>query len=150
MHPTVRIIILCAIAWFFGLFAYVAACRVLYHQGIAFGELLGVAQLSLIASACAFGLVYIPAMLLLRRLLRGSRQVWIFPLLSIPLTLVPPSIVFLLFAVPATLLNRKFPGRESLDFFVSQEASLFYCMFGVAGLIIGCGFACIHYRDNAA
>ena len=150
MHLTSRIIILCAVAWFFGLVAYVAACRFFYHQGIAFGELLGVAQLSLVASACAFAIVYIPAMLLLRRLLRGSRHVWLYPLVSIPLTVIPPAFVLVLVGGSAALLSGRLPDRALLDFFVSPEASLFYCMFGVAGLIIGFGFACIHYHDRAA
>ena len=86
---------------------------------------------SFVASLFAFALSYLPAMFLLRRLLRGYKPAAAFP--------VAASLVFVL---PAAFILGMFStdGSGFLRSLVSPEALLFYCMFVAVGVTFGLGF----------
>ena len=83
-------------------------------------------------SALTFGVaavvLYAPAMLFLRMKLRGYRPVVWFPLLASILGIVPTAMIIFLWG----------GGLRSL---FSAEASIFYVMFTVVGVVFGLGYA---------
>ena len=88
-------------------------------------------QWSAIGFVLAFILIYLPVLLGLHRMLGGVRPRWAFPFVAAFLGIAPTA--FILFYLGG--------GVRSL---VSQEASLFYAMFAVVGLIIGIGYTRIY------
>ena len=123
-------------SWVIGLIAYVVSCALFYGQlvPITSGDFRSVAFCSVIAFAVAFYLVYLPALLALRRLLRGVHPAWPFPVLAVLLGVLPTAMI--LFFWGGT--------RRSL---FSAEASLFHTMFTTVGLMIGIGFTRV-YRNE--
>jgi hypothetical protein len=79
-------------------------------------------------------LVYLPSLYGLRHLLHGVRPGWPFPLLAVLLGIVPIAVIFSIW------------GGLSFRVLTSPEASLFYAMFAVVGLVVGFGFTRIHRR----
>lgn len=133
-----------AVAWMCGFGAYVVACAVIYHQTIAVSELIGVGQLSVMVFAAAYVFVYFPILLWLRRSVRASVHIWLLPLVAVPLGFVAMVLIWLGIGFPALLLGfMRSDEFLSSRFFATPEAVLFYWMFGIAGLVIGCGFVLI-------
>ena len=121
-------------SWIVGLAAYLGSGVLLYRQSISSGDLTFAVVWSLMAFALAFLALYLPALFVMRRWLRGVRPRWPFALLAVLLGVVPTALICFLWG----------GGVRSL---VSAEASLFYCMFATVGVVAGYGFAFI-YRHN--
>jgi hypothetical protein len=147
MVKTVTWRIILAGAWAAGLLAYILALEVVWHQSIAYGDLVGVVQLSLIAWAIAYGLVYLPLLLRLSRSISEPHRFWLLPVAALALSMVAVALVWLGLGVLAALLGF---GWSSLSptFFASPEASLFYWFFGVSSMVVGLGLACIRPRKT--
>lgn len=126
-------------SWVIGLAAYVVSCALFYGQRIPItsGDFRSVAFCSVIAFAVAFYLVYLPAFLALRRLLRGVHPAWPFPVLAILLGVLPTAMI--LFFWGGTLRS-----------LFSSEATLFYTMFVSVGFMSGIGFTRIYRNDQHA
>ena len=122
-------------SWVIGLIAYVVSCALFYGQlvPITSGDFRSVALCSLIALAVAFYVVYLPALLALRRLLHGVHPAWPFPALAVLLGVLPTAMI--LFFWGGTLRS-----------LLSSEATLFFAMFATVGLVIGIGFARIYHN----
>ncbi|RYD74281.1 MAG: hypothetical protein EOP84_20160 [Verrucomicrobiaceae bacterium] len=126
-----KLILLAIVAWAAGLLAYVVSLAAFYRQSISHGDFVAVVVWSAIGFFLAFVAVYLPALLGLRRLLGGVRPAWPFPLASILLGVAPTAFVLLYWG----------GGLRSL---FSSEASLFYSMFSVIGILLGLGYVRIH------
>jgi hypothetical protein len=126
-----KLALLCIVAWLTGVLAYVGALALFYRQSISSGDFVAVLQWSAIGFVLAFILIYLPVLLGLHRMLGGVRPRWAFPFVAAFLGIAPTA--FILFYLGG--------GVRSL---VSQEASLFYAMFAVDGLIIGIGYTRIY------
>jgi drug/metabolite transporter (DMT)-like permease len=124
-------------SWIVGLAAYLGSLALFYRQSISSGDLSSVLLSSLLAFALAFFALYLPVLLGVRRLLRGVRPLWAFPLLGVLLGVVPTALILFFWG----------GGLRSL---LSPEASLFYSMFAVVGVVVGFGFAFIYRHDRAA
>jgi hypothetical protein len=61
-------------------------------------------------------------------MLKGYRPFWAFPVAALGLGVVPTALILLVF------------GGRARDL-ASPEASLFYCMFSVVGIVVGSAFA---------
>ena len=123
-------------AWGVGLVAYVGSLVLFYRQSISSGDLSAVLFWSLLAFAPAFFAMYLPVLLGVRRLLRGVRPLWPFPLLAVLLGIVPTALILF------------FWGGDVQSLF-SPEGTLLYSMFAAVGVVVGFGFAFI-YRHNDA
>ena len=131
MNTPFKLSLLCIIAWLIGVLAYVGAIALLYRQSISSADLLAVSLWSAIGFALAFFLIYLPVLVFLRLILGGVRPRWVFPLVAAFLGIAPTA--FILFTWGG--------GVRSL---FSHEASMFYAMFAVVGLILGIGYTRIH------
>lgn len=129
-----KLIVVFLMSWVVGLAAYVGSLALFYRQPIAGGDLPAVVFGSLLAFGLAFFALYLPVLLGVRRLLRGVRPLWPFPFLAVLLGVVPTALIALFWGGGA-------------DSWLTPEASLFYSMFGAAGLVVGLGFAFIHRHD---
>jgi hypothetical protein len=125
----VKIITIFLVSWVVGLAAYVGALALFYRQSISSGDLTAVLFWSILAFAVAFFALYLPALHAMRRWLRGVRPLWPFPLLAV-----------LLGVVPTTAIVFFFSGGDVRSL-ASAEATLFYSMFGAAGIVVGLGYA---------
>lgn len=132
-----KIITIFVVSWVVGLAAYLGSLALFYRQSISSGDLTAVLFWSLLAFAVAFFVLYLPALFVMRRLLRGVRPLWPFPVLSVLLGVVPT----------AAIVFFSGGGVRSL---VSPEAYLFYSMFGAAGIVVGFGYAFIYRHDYVA
>lgn len=134
---TLKIIAIFLTSWAVGLAAYLGSLAVFYRQSISSGDLSAVLFWSLLAFALAFFALYLPVLLGVRRLLRGVRPLWPFPLLAMLLGVVPTALILFFWG----------GGVRSL---LSPEASLFYSMFAAAGVVAGFGFVFIYRHDRTA
>jgi hypothetical protein len=132
-----RIIAVFFASWAAGLAAYIGALALFYRQSISSGDFSAVLFWSLAAFAPAFFAVYLPALLGMRRLLRGVRPLWPFPLVAVLLGVIPTALIVFVWG----------GGVRAL---LSPEASLFHSMFAAAGVVAGCGFALSYRSDRAA
>jgi hypothetical protein len=123
-----RLLLAIPIAWLCGVVAYVATLAVVWGQAMGGGDAVAVLLWSGIATAIVVPVVYWPALTALARILNGYRPFFAFPLAAISLGVVPTLFIMLMV------------GGRPRDL-VSPEASLFYCMFGVVGAILGFAFA---------
>jgi hypothetical protein len=123
-----RLLIAIPIAWICGVAAYLAALALIWGQTIRGGDAVAVLFRSAIATALVVPVVYRPALMALAGLLKGYRPFWAFPLAAVGLGVVPTAFILLVF------------GGRARDF-AAPEASLFYCMFGVVGIVLGSAFA---------
>ena len=82
---------------------------------------------SAIALALTVVLFYLPAMVLLRHVLKGYKPLRMFLYLGVAIGILPVAMIV-------------FYWSHSLRGMISHEAFLFYCMFGLVGLIMGFGF----------
>jgi hypothetical protein len=130
-----RILMLFLGSWLAGVAAYLGALAVFYKQTISRGDFGAVCFSSLVAFAFAFFGLYLPALLGVRRLLRGVRPIWPFPCVAVLLGIVPTIAICYFWG----------GGTRSL---ISPEVSLFYAMFIAVGLVVGLSFAFL-YRHHA-
>ena len=131
MKFTLKFVLLGIVAWAAGLLAYLGSLAAFYRQPISRTDFVAVGVWSADGFLLAFIALYLPAFDGLRRLLGGVRPAWPFPLAAIVLGVAPTAFVLLYWG----------GGLHSL---VSSEASLFYAMFSVAGLLLGVGYVHIH------
>jgi hypothetical protein len=110
-------------AWLAGLAAYELLLRIVWKQTTG-GDWAAVAFWSAIAWALAAPLVYVPALVLLRKLLGGFRPMVLFPLLAA-----------FLGVAPTALIAVRWGGN--LRALATPEAALFLGMFTVVGLVFG-------------
>ena len=122
-----RMIPVSVVAWIAGMAAYEAWLRLAWGQSLG-ADGTAVAVWSFLSFGAAAVVVYAPAMLLLRRALGGYKPIGWFPLLAAILGVVPTGLIVLFWG----------GGLRGL---VSVEASIFYVMFTVVGLVFGLGFA---------
>lgn len=148
MPPLKPYIALGAVAWVFGFIAYVASCAVIYHQSISPIDLVGVVQLSLMAFIPAYAFVYLPIFWRLQHCTRPATRIWLFPLVALPLAIVPTAFIYLAIGVPAALMGYGISASLAPGFFISPEASLDYCMYGAAGLVVAFGCALLDSRER--
>jgi hypothetical protein len=134
---TMKLIGLLLASWVVGLAAYIGALALFYRQPLSSGDLAAVLLGSLVAFTVVFFALYLPVLLGVRRLLRGVRPLWPFPVLAVLLGLVPTALILLYWG----------GGTSSL---FSPEACLFYAMFAAIGVAVGLGFAFIYRHDRAA
>lgn len=114
-------------AWLTGLGAYELLLRLLWGQSTG-GDWAAVAFWSALAWALAVPLLYVPALMLLEKLLGGYRPVVLFPLAAA-----------LLGVAPTALIALRWSG--SLAGLATPEAGLFFGMFTTVGLVFGFGYA---------
>jgi hypothetical protein len=124
-------------SWVVGLAAYLGSLALFYRQSISSGDLSAVLFSSLLAFALVFFTLYLPVLLGVRRLLRGVRPRWPFPLIAILLGVVPTALIVCLWG-------------GSIQSLLSPEATLFYSMFSAIGVVVGVGFVFIYHDDRAA
>jgi len=132
----VKIIIIFIVSWVVGLAAYLGSLALFYRQSISFGDLTAVLFWSILAFAVAFFALYLPALHAMRRWLHGVRPLWPFPLLAVLLGVVPTAAIAFFFS-----------GGDVRSL-ASPEASLFYSMFGAAGIVVGLGYAFVMTVPN--
>lgn len=123
-----RLLLAIPIAWICGVAAYLAALALIWGQTMSGGDAAAVLFWSAIATALVVPVVYWPALMALAGLLNGYRPFWAFPVAAVGLGVVPTAFVLLMF------------GGRPRDL-ASPEAALFYCMFGVVGIVLGSTFA---------
>ena len=131
MNTPFKLSLLCIVAWLIGVLAYVGAVALFYRQSISSADLIAVSLWSAIGFALAFSLIYLPVLVLLRLMLGGVRPRWVFAFVAAVLGIAPTA--FILFTWGG--------GVRSL---ISHEASVFYAMFAVVGLVLGIGYTRIH------
>ena len=125
------VLVIVVVAWVAGLVAYLAAGGLLYGQRISPGDL-HAASLFSAAAVVLSCVVYLPALSLLRRLLRDTECSW--PFAAVAASLAPRPVMLVFSAV----------GSPSWRAMRSPEAMLFYVFFGVFGLVLGTGYARLH------
>lgn len=130
-----RIIIVFVASWLSGIVAYGGALALFYGETISTGDLSAVLFWSLLTFGVLFFALYWPVLHRIRRRLRGVRPLWPFPLIAAMLAIAP--------AIPIVFFN-----GGSLRSFASEEAYLFYLMFGAAGAVAGVGFAFVYRHAN--
>ena len=129
----IKLFLLCVVAWIAGILAYIGALAALYRQSISSADFIAVLIWSAVGFVLAFLIIYLPALFSLRRVLGGVRPAWPFPLLAALLGIAPTAFVL-------------FYWGGDLRSLISHEASLFYVMFSVVGIIIGLGYVRIHHQ----
>lgn len=134
-----KIIVLFLTSWVVGIGAYLGSLALFYRQSISFssGDFTAVLFWSLLTFALAFFALYLPVLQGVRRLLRGVRPLWPFPLLAVLLGIIPTALILCFWG----------GGIRSL---LSPEASLFYSMFAAVGVVVGFGFTFVYRHDHAA
>ncbi|HEY9420355.1 MAG TPA: hypothetical protein VIW92_02990 [Thermoanaerobaculia bacterium] len=129
-----RLLLATSLAWLCGVAAYCAALALFWGQTMSGGDAIVVLLWSAIAMAIVVPVVYWPTLTTLAHLLKGYRPFLAFPLAAVALGIVPTAFILLML------------GGRPRDL-ASPEASLFYCMFGVVGIVLGLAFA---FRRSAA
>jgi hypothetical protein len=131
--------IVCVISWLVGVAAYLSSLHLIYGQTVEGADLTAVLIWSFVAALFAFPLIYLPTMLLLRRVLRGYQPVAAFPAVGALMFVIPTAFILGMFSID---------GHGFLRSLVSPEALLFYCMFVAVGVTFGLGFVWC-YREGA-
>ena len=134
-----KFVIVCVLSWLVGVAVYLSSRYIGYGVTVEGADLTSVLGWSFAAVLIAFPLIYLPLLLLLRRLLRGNKPVAAFPVVAALLCVIPTSLIFFMFSASVAGFLRSL---------VSHEAPLFYCMFIAAGVMFGLGFVWC-YRDDA-
>tara|TARA_Y100000589_G_C26976327_1_gene556676 strand:+ start:375 stop:854 length:480 start_codon:yes stop_codon:yes gene_type:complete len=128
-HDVLRTGVTAFIAWALGMGNYALMAWLVYDQPVVFEhDFYSACIWSAIALALTVVLFYLPAMVLLRHVLNGYKPLRMFLYLGIAIGILPVAMIVLYWS-------------HSLREMFSHEAFLFYCMFGVVGLIMGLGFA---------
>ena len=115
------------VAWLLGLLAYEAWLRLAWQQSMG-SEWRAVAFWSGTAFVVVAPILYLPVMMLVRRIVSGYGPLGWFPLAASALGVVPTALI--------VFLN----GGRLKDLF-SPEAVSFYLMFGVVGAVFGLAYA---------
>ncbi|MGB8508343.1 MAG: hypothetical protein WCD76_08055 [Pyrinomonadaceae bacterium] len=131
--------IVCVLSWLVGVAVYLSSLYIGYGETVGWADLTAVLGWSFAAVLIAFPLIYLPVLLMLRRLLRGNKPVAAFPVVAALLCIIPTSLISFMFSDSIAGFLRSF---------VSHEAPMFYCMFIAAGVMFGLGFVWC-YRDDA-
>lgn len=127
-----QLIALSLSAWLGGWIAFCLAWAVIFPP-FRFEHVGG----SMFGSLCPYGVclaaLYFPALVALRTRLNGIRPLWAFPLVAVPLGIIPVTVLIF------------FLGGNFHSFF-SAETALLYIGLTVTGSILGFGFPFI-YED---
>lgn len=123
-----RLLLATPLAWLCGVAAYFAALALFWGETMDGREAIVVLLWSGFAMAFVVPVVYWPVLTTLATLVKGYRPFWAFPLAAVLLGIVPTAFIVLMF------------GGRPRDM-ASPEASLFYCLFGAAGIVWGSAFA---------
>ncbi len=126
-----KLAIVCVVSWLVGVAAYLSSLRLIYRQSAEGADLTAVLFWSFVAALFAFVLIYLPIMLLLRRLLRGYKPAAAFPAVASLVFVLPTAFILFMFSTDGTGFLRSL---------VSPEALLFYFMFIAVGVSFGLGF----------
>jgi hypothetical protein len=126
-----KLAIVCVVSWLVGVAVYLSSLYLIYGQTAEGADLTAVLFWSFVAALFAFALIYLPIMFLLRRLLRGYKPVFAFPLVASLVFMIPTAFILGMFSTD---------GYGFLRSLVSAEALLFYCMFIAVGVSFGLGF----------
>jgi hypothetical protein len=137
MH-ILKLAIVCVVSWLIGVAAYLSSLYLIYGQTAEGADLTAVLSWSFVAALFAFALIYLPVMLLLRRLLRGYKPAAAFPVAASSVFVFPTAFILGLFSTD---------GHEFLRSLASPEALLFYCMFIAVGVSFGLGFVWCSRKD---
>ena len=131
MMNILKLAFVCIISWLVGVAAYLSSLYLLYGQTAEGADLTAILFWSFAAALFAFPLIYLPVMLLLRRLLRGYKLAAAFP-----------AVASLLFVIPTAFIlgMSSTGGSDFLRSLFTPEALLFYCMFIAVGVSFGLGF----------
>jgi hypothetical protein len=116
-----------ATAWLVGLMAYEAWLRTVWRQSMG-GDWKAVAFWSALAFAATVPIIFFPAMRIVRARLRGYRPILWFPLVSAALGVVPTTLILMMWG-------------GGLSGLLTPEASIFYVMFLIVGVVFGLGYA---------
>src|SRR5438045_727940 len=126
-----KFVIVCILSWLVGVAAYLSLLYFIYGETPEGNDLKAVLEWSFAAALIAFPLIYLPILLLLRRLLRGSKPVVAFPVVAALLCIIPVSLISFMFSDSVAGFLRSL---------VNHSAPLFYYMFIAAGVTFGLGF----------
>jgi hypothetical protein len=133
-----QIVIVAVIAWLVGVVTYFAALLFVFGERPAWsGDTKAVLFWSVLTFSVLFFVLYIPVLHGIKRMLRGVRPLWPFPLAAGGLAVVPIALI--------AFLN----GGDARSM-LSPEAVLFYIMFAAAGLVVGVGFVVVNRNAAAA
>ena len=122
-------IFLCTVGgWTAGLAAYVLVIAIAYGEIVGGGDLAVASLWTAVAFAASVPLIYIPALQLLRRFLRGFRPTVAFALAAVPLAIAPTAFVLYVLGGHASEI-------------VSPEGLQFFVAFVAAGAAFGLGYA---------
>ena len=131
-----RLAFVCVISWLVGAAAYLSSLYLIYGETVGGADLTAVLFWSFAAALLAFPLIYLPLMLLLRRVLRGYKPAAF------------PAVASLVFVIPTAFIIGMF-STDSHGFLISllsPEAMLFYCMFIAVGMTFGLCFVWCYRR----
>lgn len=134
-----KFVIVCIISWLVGVAVYLSSLYLIYGQVAEGADLTAVLVWSFSAALIAFPLIYLPLVLLLRRLLHGYKPVVTFPVVASLAGIIPTSLI---------IFMNSTSGSDFLHSLLSPEAALFYYMFIAAGVSFGLGFVWC-YRSDA-
>jgi hypothetical protein len=127
-----QIVIVAVIAWIIGVAAYFATFLFVYGERPTWsGDTKAVLFWSALTFSVLFFVLYMPVLRGIKRILRGVRSLWPFPLAAGGLGVAPTAVI--------AFLN----GGDARSL-LSSEAVLFYVMFAAAGLVVGVGFAVVN------
>jgi hypothetical protein len=133
-----QIVIVAVIAWLVGVVTYFAALLFVFGERPAWsGDTRAVLFWSVLMFSVLFFVLYMPVLRGIKRMLRGVRPLWPFPLAAGGLGVVPIALI--------AFLN----GGDARSI-ISPEAVLFYVMFAAAGLVAGVGFVVVNRNAAAA
>lgn len=131
-----QIVIVAIMAWLVGVITYFASLFFVFgERPVWSGDTKAVLFWSVLTFGVLFFALYIPVLRGIKRMLRGVRPLWPFPLAAGGLGVVPTALI--------AFLN----GGDARSM-LGAEALLFYMMFAAAGLVAGVGFAVVN-RDTA-
>jgi len=126
-----KLVIVGLVSWLVGVSVYLSSLYLIYGQTAKGADLTAVLFWSFVAALFAFPLIYLPIMLLLRKLLRGYKPVAAFPVVASLVFVIPTAFILGLSSTD---------GYGFLRSLLSPEAVLFYCMFIAVGVSFGLGF----------
>ncbi len=126
-----KLSVVCVVSWLIGVAVYLSSIYLIYGQAVGRADLTAFLFWSLMAALFALSLIYLPIMLLLRKLLGGYKPVAAFPVVASLMFIIPTAFILGVFSTD---------GYDFLRSLSSPEALLFYCMFIATGVVFGLGF----------
>lgn len=133
-----KIVLVAVLAWVVGVTTYFAVLLLAFAERPSWsGDTKAVLFWSALAFSVLFFVLYVPVLRRIRHMLRGVDPLWPFPLAAGALGVVPTALI-------------EFLNGGNLRSMLSQEALLFYVLFGAIGIVVGVGFAVVDRNASAA